>query len=47
MSLQLVVFTTVRGIVQKTFVVCVDHQDLSAQLFFTKEEEIIKVHTYT
>ncbi len=41
MSLQLVVFVTVRGVVQKTLTAYVDHQEPSAQLSVTKEEEII------
>ncbi len=40
-------FVTVRGIVQKTLVAYVDHQDPSAQLFVTKEEGIIiSAHFY-
>jgi hypothetical protein len=47
MSLQLVLFVTVRGIVQKTLVAHVDNQDPSAQLFVTKEEGIIiSAHFY-
>ncbi len=42
MSLQLVVFVTVRGVVQQTLTAYVDHhQEPSAQLSVTKEEEII------
>jgi hypothetical protein len=47
MSLQLVVFVTARGIVQKTLVAHADYQDPSAQLFVTKEKEIIlSAHFY-
>ncbi len=41
MSLQLVAFATVRGIVQKTLIAHVNHQDPSVPLFVTREEEII------
>ncbi len=47
MSLQLVVFVTVRGIVQKTLIAHVNHQVPSAQLFATKEDNIIiSAHFY-
>jgi hypothetical protein len=41
MSLQLVGFATVRGIVQKTLVANINHQDPSASLFVTREGGII------
>jgi hypothetical protein len=47
MWLQLVVFVTGRGIVQKTLIAHVDHHEPSAQLFVTKEEDIIiSAHFY-
>ncbi len=47
MNLQLVVFATVKGTVQKTLIVHVDHQDHSAKLFVTKGEEITRsAHFY-
>jgi hypothetical protein len=42
MSFQMVIFATVKGIVQKTLVVQGNHQDPSAQLFVTVEEELTK-----
>ncbi len=47
MSLQLVAFATVKGIVQNTLIGHVNHQDPSAPLFVTREEDIIiSAHFY-
>jgi hypothetical protein len=47
MSLQLVAFATVRGIVQKILAAHVNHQDHSAPLFLTREGDIIlSLHFY-